>query len=127
MQKEKEKVKRLTNRPSISITPVNPVSVITTNVPKYVSPQPPTLPPPPTSQIIHPSSSPGKTLQEKLAEKQKQLSTKHAEAKAHSFATNIPNVVLPPSLTISRASNLPTFPLESGLSISEVKHVYKQF
>lgn len=127
VQKEKEKVKRLTNRPSISITPVNPVSVITTNVPKYVTPQPPAPPPPPSQ--IHPSSSgssPGKTLQEKLAEKQKQLSSKHAEAKAHSYATNIPNMVLPSSLTISRASNLPTFPLESGLSISEVKH-HKQF
>lgn len=121
-QKEKDKVKKLTNRPHISITPVNPVSVITTNIPKYHTPPPP---PPP----ILPTSSPGKTLQEKLAEKQKQLSSKHlqAEVKSHPFPSNIPNVVLPSSLTISRASSIPTFPLESGLSISEVKSLSKQF
>lgn len=127
-QKEKEKIKKLTNRPNISITPVNPVSVITTNVPKYITSQPPPPPPP----QIHPtssSSSPGKTLQEKLAEKQKQLSSKHSqvEIKTHSFPANIPNVVLPSSLTISRASSIPTFPLESGLSISEVKSNSKKF
>lgn len=128
-QREKEKVKKLVNRPNISITPVNSVSVITTNVPKYAPP-----PPPPPSSIHAPGvgSSPGKTLQEKLAEKQKQLSSKHLQAEAktqekhisHPFNPNIPNVVLPSSLTISsRASSIPTFPLDSGLSISEVNSV----
>lgn len=114
---KKEKIPKLPNRPNISITPVNPTTVITTNTTKYINP-PPTVP-----------SSAGKTLQEKLAEKQKQLSTKHAQSEnrspeknVHQVSTGISNVVLPTSLTISRTSaTLPSFPMNSGMSISEVR------
>lgn len=114
---KKDKIPKLPNRPNISITPVNPTTVITTNTTKYVN-SPSTV-----------GSSPGKTLQEKLAEKQKQLSTKHAQSEkrspeknVHHINTGISNVVLPTSLTISRTSAaLPSFPLNSGMSISEVR------
>ncbi|RZC42711.1 calcineurin-binding protein cabin-1, partial [Asbolus verrucosus] len=101
-------------RPNISITPV-----LQSTIPLIT-----------TSSFMAPSqTSTGKTLQEKLADKQKQLSTKqlgrHIEAEIISTPVgstvkknlNIPSI--PSSLTVSKASSY-KFPLESGISISQI-------
>ncbi|KAK4873288.1 hypothetical protein RN001_015317 [Aquatica leii] len=87
-----------TERPNITITPV------TQSVANLV-PQKPTLP-----------TTIGKTLQEKLADKQKQLTNKslsfdkgkRLQSTTFSSHSSIPH------------ANLPTFPLDSGVSISQV-------
>jgi hypothetical protein len=102
-------------RPNISITPVlqSAIPLITTS--SFMTPN---------------QSSSGKTLQEKLADKQKQHSTKqlgrHIEAEIISTpmgqtplkkSLNIPSI--PSSLTVSKASTY-KFPAESGISISQI-------
>lgn len=100
-------------RPNISITPVIPT--------------PGSLP---TTAPFTSALSTGKTLQEKLADKQKQLSSKqfgrNIEAEIVSAPAkktlNIPSI--PSSLSVSKATpptmNLPKFTLDSGISISQV-------
>ncbi|EFA00717.1 hypothetical protein TcasGA2_TC003597 [Tribolium castaneum] len=100
-------------RPNISITPVlqSSIPLITTS-----------------SFLTPPNQSPGKTLQEKLADKQKQHSTKqlgrHIEAEiisapmggaAMKKSLNIPSI---PSLSVTKPSY--KFPLDSGISISQI-------
>lgn len=101
-------------RPNISITPVLPTPGSLTT----------------TTSFTPALSTTGKTLQEKLADKQKQLSSKqlgrNIEAEIVTAPVkktlNIPSI--PSSLSVSKATPsamaLPKFTIESGISISQV-------
>lgn len=99
-------------RPSISITPVMPSMMShITSAPTY-------------NPTMATTSSGGKTLQEKLADKQKQLSTKQLgrsmEAEilgTHAGANQNVNISSVPGRTTLHPYK---FPLESGISISPV-------
>ena len=103
------------DRPNISITPVLQGSIPLITTSSFVTPSQP---------------SSGKTLQEKLADKQKQHSSKQlgrnieaeiittpVSASSIKKSLNIPSI--PSSLTVSKASTY-KFPMDSGISISQV-------
>ncbi|XP_025836579.1 uncharacterized protein LOC112906529 [Agrilus planipennis] len=93
-------------RPSISITPV----VSSTGGASIVS----------SSQSKIPTS-PMKTLQEKLADKQKNASAKNV-SKSFSFDSVVPNK--PTAVPSSSASQqIPTFPKESGITVSQISKI----
>ncbi|XP_063910388.1 calcineurin-binding protein cabin-1-like isoform X2 [Zophobas morio] len=103
------------DRPNISITPVLQGSIPLITTSSFVTPSQP---------------SSGKTLQEKLADKQKQHSSKQlgrnieaeiittpVSASSIKKSLNIPSI--PSSLTVSKASTY-KFPMDSGISISQI-------
>lgn len=98
----------LKERPNLSITPVNqPTSLMSTSPGK-------------------PSASPGKTLQEKLADKQKQNMNKGAARNIDFFTAPNSSISIatkqsPISIAQTSITNLPNFSKESGISISHVR------
>lgn len=103
------------DRPNISITPVLQTSIPHITTASFMTPAQPTS---------------GKTLQEKLADKQKQHSTKQLAKNIEAEIINAPVAAasvkkslsipsIPSSLTVSKATTY-KFPIDSGISISQV-------
>ncbi|KAF5297374.1 hypothetical protein FQR65_LT01304 [Abscondita terminalis] len=86
-----------TERPNITITPVT--HGVTTN-------------------LVTPKQTTGKTLQEKLADKQKQHTNKNLLLEKGKRLQSSSTFTSPSSIP---HANLPTFPLDSGVSISQVQ------
>lgn len=99
-------------RPNISITPVLQSSIPLITTSSFMTP---------------PSQSTGKTLQEKLADKQKQYSTKQLGRNIEAEIISAPvGGALKKNLNIPSIPSMPVtkpqykFPLDSGISISQV-------